>query len=641
MKKQVRYFVGDFETTVYQGQERTDVWASALVELGSEDVHIFHNIDDTFKYLYKLRTNLIVYYHNLKFDGSFWLDYFLIQKKMQQANFAKYNEDGSIKSVEWYKDKDMAGNTIKYQISHMGQWYSIKIKKYGHIIEIRDSLKLLPFSVKKIGSSFGTRHHKLEMEYEGYRYPGCYISPEEKKYIANDVLVVKEALEIMFKDGHSKMTIGACCLDEYKKSEILPGLTYEEIFEDLSEIKTPDWCEQPNADSYVRKSYYGGWCYLVPEKANKEFGKGSTADVNSLYSSQMSSESGNYYPVGFPHFWKGSEIPELAKKNFWFIHFKCKFRIKEGFLPFIHIRGNPFYKPNENLTTSDFYDPKTKRYYEKGWKDGVLVDSNVELTLTMMDFELFKKHYHIKDLEILDGVWFYKEIGIFDSYINKYKKIKMKSKGAVREEAKLFLNNLYGKMAASTNSSFKVAEVIENELKFQTVHDESKKPGYIAVGSAITSYCRCFTITAAQKNYHGPNKPGFIYADTDSIHCDMPAEELKGIKIHDTNFNCWKIESEWEKAIFVRQKTYIEIENGKFNVKCAGMPPFCKDLFIRSVSREYDEEFMKRLAKPELEFVLQTRTLKDFKVGLKVPGKLIPKRIPGGVLLVKTHFEIR
>ena len=30
--------------------------------------------------------------------------------------------------------------------------------------------------------------------------------------------IVKEALEIMFTEGHNKLTIGSCCLDEYKKT---------------------------------------------------------------------------------------------------------------------------------------------------------------------------------------------------------------------------------------------------------------------------------------------------------------------------------------------------------------------------------------------------------------------------------------
>ena len=43
----------------------------------------------------------------------------------------------------------------------------------------------------------------------------------------------------------------------------------------------------------------------------------------------------------------------------------------------------------------------------------------------------------------------------------------------------------------------------------------------------------------------------------------------------------------------------------------------------------------------EREFIKVKRELTDFKVGLKVPGKLRPKRIRGGVLLVETPYEMR
>ena len=38
-------FCADFETTVYSGQDHTEGWAAALVEMGTEDVKIFHSID--------------------------------------------------------------------------------------------------------------------------------------------------------------------------------------------------------------------------------------------------------------------------------------------------------------------------------------------------------------------------------------------------------------------------------------------------------------------------------------------------------------------------------------------------------------------------------------------------------------------
>ena len=75
MKFSRRTFVGDFETTVYDGQTSTEVWASACVEIGTEDVKIFHSIDEQYEYFTSLKTNIRCYYHNLKFDGQFWLYY--------------------------------------------------------------------------------------------------------------------------------------------------------------------------------------------------------------------------------------------------------------------------------------------------------------------------------------------------------------------------------------------------------------------------------------------------------------------------------------------------------------------------------------------------------------------------------------
>ena len=642
-----RVFVGDFETTVYKNQTFTEVWASALVELYTENVIIHHSIKDTFEYLAALPGNVLIYYHNLKFDGAFYLSYLLTELKYEQA-FLSFNEEGT--KGRWLDNKEMKNKSFKFSQAFMGQWYSITIKVNNKFIEIRDSLKLLPFSLKRIGKAFKTKHQKLDMEYTGFRYAGCEITDSEKEYIKNDVLVIKEALEIMFDEGHDKITIGACCLSEYKK--LLGKEDYNMYFPDLTQIRlNKNLFKYDNVDAYIRKSYKGGWCYLVKGKENKIYNNGATADVNSLYPSMMHSESGNRYPVGNPHFWSGNYIDDEAIKpnRYYFIRIKTRFYLKEGYLPFIQLKSNLLYKPNECLTTSDYYDEKTGLYHDKYYLDGVLTDTRVELVLTMTDYALLKEHYELVDFEILDGCWFFSEIGLFDYYIDKYKKIKMNEKGAKRELAKLFLNNLYGKLGASTDSSFKKAYVKDdNSIGFITINANDKKPGYVACGSAITSYARNFTIRAAQKNYHGVDKPGFIYADTDSIHCDIAAEDIKGIKVSDNDFCCWKLESTWDKAIFVRQKTYIEHvteENLKpcdpyYNVKCAGMPQRCKELFELSMSGYTNEQFEK-LNDIEKEFVQTKRELTDFKIGLIVPSKLLPKRIPGGVLLTETTFEMR
>ena len=656
-----KYFVGDFETTVYKGQTATEVWASACVEMYTEDVKIFHSIDEQFEYFTEMNCNIVCYYHNLKFDGAFWLSYLLVDLNMKQAVVKNdKNEVTGFKNI-----KDMENNSFAYSISNMGQWYRITIKYKNHIIELRDSLKLLPFSVKRIGESFQTKHKKLDMEYTGFRYAGCEITEEEQKYIANDVLVVKEALEIMFQEGHNKLTIGACCLDEFKRG--YDKQEYEGMFPNLYEMPIDEELYKcKSAGDYIRQAYRGGWCYLVHGKENKIKHNGTTADVNSLYPSMMSSESGNEYPIGKPIFWSGNFIPNEALKQhrFFFIRVKTRFYIKENKLPFIQLKKTLKYTPTEMLKSSDIYDPKTDKYYDHYIDtNGKLHDTRVVMTMTQIDYRLMCEHYELVDFEILDGCYFRSYTGLFDDYIERYKKIKLESKGARRELAKLFLNNLYGKLASSMNSSFKVAFIKDDKsLGFYTVEANDKKPGYIPVGVAITSYARNFTIRAAQKNYHGVNERGFIYADTDSIHCDLLPDEIVGITEHPRNFCCWKLESCWDTAIFTRQKTYIEhithedrqpVEKPFYEVKCAGMPEKCKQLFVHSMMQDIDfnkkieeqdkktREYIEKLTEDEKEFIKNKRTINDFKIGLKVPGKLLPKRIQGGVLLVDTTYEMR
>lgn len=647
-QKSYRYFVGDFETSVYEGQTDTEVWASGSCELFTENVSIFTSIDEQFAYYYSLKSDIIVYYHNLKFDGSFILDYLLIKEKYKQAFIIDKDQN-----YHWVSDKDMPRHSLKYSISDMGQWYQIVLHtKNGNRIVFQDSLKLLPFSLKRIGESFKTKHKKLEIEYEGERHAFGKITDEEKRYLTNDLLVIKEALEIMHQEEHTKLTIGSCCLSEYKRiiktstNPNIPG-DWDEMFPNLYRQKLINFPEK-TAGEYIHKSYKGGWTYVVPEKSNKLFFNGVTADVNSLYPSVMSSESGNYYPIGLPHFWKG-EIPDQALKDnrYYFVQIETEFYLKDGYLPFIQIKNDLLYKSTECLKTSCVWDKEKNCWYK----------NRVTLTLTMTDYELIKEHYDLVKCKIISGCWFYSSIGIFDEYIEKYKKIKLTSKGALRELAKLFLNNLYGKMASSTDSSFKIAKVDGNKLYFITQKENDKEPGYIPIGSAITSYARNFTIRHAQKNYHGPDKPGFIYADTDSIHCDLTEEELIDIKVHPVNFCCWKVESYWDKAIFVRPKTYIEhithedgiaIEKPYHQVKCAGMPDRCKELLKMSFDEvKPDKKIIEKMKPEEIDFLIDKngnvikRGYTDFKKGLSVPGKLRPFRMPGGILLVDTPYVMR
>lgn len=569
----------------------------------------------------------------------------------------EYTQAYSGVEQRWLKNSEMPRKSFRYIISDMGQWYTIIIKDINNkTIEIRDSLKLLPFSLREIGKGFKTKHQKLEMEYKGFRYPNCPISAEELEYIKNDVLVLKEALEIMFQDGHNRLTIGSCCLAEFKSSLALGKWEYDAMFPDMYKIEiNKERFGAETVGDFIRKSYKGAWCYLKSGCENKLYTYGCTNDVNSLYPSMMHSESGNYYPVGNPHLWYGDYIPDEALTNnrFYFIKVETKFVIKEGYLPCIQIKNNKLYKANEWLETSDIH--LNGKYYDKvELEDGTVTDVKVTLYLTMVDWELIQEHYHLAGTKIICGMWFDTRIGIFDNYINIYREIKMNNKGAKRTEAKLFLNNLYGKMASSPDSNYKLAYMKEDSLiGFNTVEAHDKKAGYIPVGAAITAYARRFTIRAAQANYDT-----FIYADTDSIHCSCKPDEVKGITVHPSAFCCWKTESTWDEGIFVRQKTYIEhvieedlvpIENPYYNVKAAGLP--AKSNYLLNKSLDYNktgeltindnEQVSYKISEEDIKWIKQKRSPEAFKRGLVIPGSLKQKRIKGGVILYEKDYVMR
>ena len=67
------------------------------------------------------------------------------------------------------------------------------------------------------------------------------------------------------------------------------------------------------------------------------------------------------------------------------------------------------------------------------------------------------------------------------------------------------------------------------------------------------------------------------------------------------------------------------------------MPETCKKMFVQNITNQTPEitnEHQREFFKHKLE-------LSDFKVGLKIWGKLMPKQIEGGVVLTETTYEMR
>lgn len=643
-------YVCDFETTVDDNtheQTETEVWAYAITKMydKTDKVHIGNNIADFMDFwkFGKKKQKKIIYFHNLKFDMTFVLDYLTRSLGYVSA----FNETDK----KFDKANELKKGTFTTVITDLGIWYVVNVNYEGYQLEFRDSLKVLNFSVKDLGESFKTRHRKSTIDYKGNMAAYGVITDEQKKYISNDVLVVREALELFFdemKITRPPLTISQFALNTFKKQ--FDKTQWKTLFPNLCEIRLdPDIYGSSNADEYVRRSYTGGWCYADERFTGIVNGETTNFDVNSLYPSCMA-EPKNDMPVGMPIFTKKTEDLRYAK--YYFIRFKCKFELRSGYLPFIQLKHDPNYRMNENLKSSK-YDRFGNR----------IPDHRPELTLSRTTFQMFGQAYKITDFEFLDACIFETESGfeLFGQYVNHFMEMKIqatKDNDPVRRQsAKILLNALYGRFGRNPQNLFKVVKFDDNTemVKYLFEQGEELKPLYIPIACAITSFARKFTISAAILNFET-----FRYSDTDSLKLVLNGKKPNAIKEDNTALSCWKNEGVTQHSIFLRQKTYMEfdIDNSNmkkstFDVKACGMPERSKILFIENLKGNkplnnclYYRNSKGRLEKmklsvEELEFMEQDLTINDFKVGLCVPGKLMPRVIKGGTVLEEVDFTIK
>lgn len=576
-------FVADFETTTII--EDCRVWAFAICEVGNSDnVIIGTTIDEFMAWCRNQKENHKVLFHNLKFDGQFIMSWLF--------------HNGFTHTTDPYEKNSLTFNTL---ISDQGLYYQIEVifyrkgKNVNKVI-FQDSLKLIPLSVDAIAKSFKMEISKLEIDYNSHNYLpiGSPLSKEEEEYIKHDVQIVAKAVEYFYSQGLTKMTIGSCALEEYKK--LIEKRHFKRYF------PTPKYHED------VKQSYRGGFTYLNPKFASKEVKNGIVLDVNSLYPSVMYDSD---LPFGTPIFFKGEYIKDEIYPLYTQM-IRCQFEIKKGKIPTIQIKHGYDFVSNEYLESSNGLE--------------------VTLCLNSVDLELFFEHYEVYNIEYISGWKFKSTKGLFTSYIDKWSgnKIKAKEEGnhGLYLISKLFLNSLYGKFGTDTKVVSKIPYLGDDDvIHFKNSEVEYKDGIYVAMASFITSYARRKTITSAQKvmdNYNnGKSKIQFVYADTDSLHCISPNFELpEGLDIDPYKLGAWKYESKFNRAKFLRQKCYIEnstedIENKdpeyKLKITVSGMPKSCY---------------------PYVDF-------NNFEIGSSYKGKKSPKIVKGGVVLEEIDFTIK
>lgn len=322
-------------------------------------------------------------------------------------------------------------------------------------------------------------------------------------------------------------------------------------------------------EQYCRKAYHGG-LNITREQANTSDiidMQGFVLDVNSLYSYVMEK---CVMPKGVPHICSGKPTEREFRdaKNgyiYMYIRLKTNMRLKPSGIPCVQLANDDrdrFTHARGWLETTQYYDYHKQDYIPETESNKHLIT----LTLTITDYELMIENYDIIDIEYLDYLWFATTRSLFDGYVDEYfnKKQSAATPGKKRI-AKMMLNGLSGNMARIpeyTNIQIEISE--QGEVSIEETHTQGGA-SYVYVGAAITSYARQYIIVCGKAC-----GSRWLYSDTDSLHLignTIPSF----IKIGE-GLGEWKIEKEFDCAIYYKRKMYGFIKDGKTQLTLAGIP---------------------------------------------------------------------
>ena len=604
-------FTADFETSTPKWLERdgySRVWAYAICEIGNPENFIYgNNIEDFFKWCFKdKRKNHTLYFHNLKFDGEY-IFYYLLKNGYEVVQTKKEARD----------------KTFTCLISDTGQFYSIEIYetagKYPNKVTIYDSLKILNFGVDQIAKDFSLPIRKLELDYDTYREVGHELTEHEIDYIRNDVEVMARALDIMFKENLTKMTIASDALHNFKSMLSSFDLYFPKLPFDI--------------DRSIRDSYKGGFTYLNEIYREADIKRDIIVlDSNSMHPSHMMND---WMPIGEPIYYQGEYKEDILYPLF-IQRLSCSFKLKEGKIPSIQLKHTLGYVPTEYLETTN--------------------GDIVTLTLTSVDYKLFFMQYDVSDITYHDGFKFKRLKGIFTGYINYWINEKIEAKknknNALYLIAKLMLNSLYGRFGLNprVRSKYPVLDDLDDRVRYKLYPEEIRDSIYCPVASFITAYSRYDIVTSSQsirdyslKTY---GEDYYIYSDTDSIHMiKLSEKELsKIIKMDDYKLGYYKLESKALRGLYIRQKCYLE-----------------ETYITKEEYNELPEDKKKKWTLKDNVYIKLNATIaglpkklgkyitpENFKKGFSIKAsetdkehKLAFKHVKGGVLLVDTDFTIK
>lgn len=500
--KPIKIAVADFETCFSNVEDKYRVWSWGFSYIKSNKVTMDTDIESFIELITSLKDTTILYFHNLKFDFSYIIDY-LLRNGWEQI---------------------LKGTRKKKQFtcfSSQGNIYFVKIGK----VTILDSFKMLLGSLDSLGKGYGCKEVKQvgKIDYDKVREKGHIMTDEEVIYLRADILLLAELIEKNIEIDRkftSSKTIASHCYKEWLETTKLTKKQLSISYE---------------IDTALRPAYRGGFVYVNPLHKNKIIDNVNTIDVNSLYPYVMLNDMLPYgQPIIYNHM--------------------VKFRPFKRYV--LDVTFTAKLKPNHVPTFQE----------SKGFRGNseYCIETGTDFNTVFCDYDyaLLLTNYDIKSLKVNKVYEFNAKRGLFNVFLNKYveQKIEATKTGnkPLRMQAKLKMNSLSGKFAQrpdSTQDLYYIDELTDVIKAKKVETDVNMK--YLPISMFITAGGRRILHDAIKKVGY----KNFIYCDTDSIHhinnINSNYKSL-GITVDSSVLGAWDLEKENVQGKYLHAKCYFE-----------------------------------------------------------------------------------
>ena len=530
------------------------------------------------------------------FMGRYWSEF----ERLMQLLTVHYKLDFNKRIICW-----IANTSFEFQfIRKRFEWdpedlfareerHPMKFRTGGW--EFHEALTISGGSLGQLAKDYTTTQKlKGDLDYDVFRSGKTPLTPEEKSYCINDVVILSE---------WSKYIFDTYIIPDRKIPLTKTGLLRAECRAELMRMLGPDGARQymqlireafPDQDEYefwFRYFFRGGYVHSNILMTGVVIKKVKGKDRTSSYPAEMLLKL-NHYPIT-P--FKAEEFSEEA------LNTKCCIMM----IRFKNIRRG----------WSHSIESKSKAIELEHSKKYPIVIDNGRIaqagTLTVMlnelDFEVYKRFYIWDDMEVLSFET--SERGPLPIFIRKvlakYYKIKASLKRAGKQDtveyviAKQKVNSFFGMMVTRIELD-KISyedddwKILEKELDFE---DEIKSQFLLPQwGIWVTSLARyellipTADITEKIGDGRGKNGAGVIYNDTDSIKVYDPtgeaekiieaynrrqAELIKAAGLTDPAFSdlgMYDHEGTYIRFKTLGAKRYLTEEHGKIKATIAGLP---------------------------------------------------------------------